>query len=39
MHLNLQTLRTTAAAFVFGFFSSAVLAATPDEIILPIQTQ
>ena len=39
MHLNLQTLRTTAAAFVFCFFSSAVLAATPDEIILPIQTQ
>lgn len=39
MHLNRQTLRTTATAFLLGFLSNALLAATPEEIIAPIQTQ
>ena len=39
MQLNRQTLRATGTALVFGFFSSALLAATPEEVIAPIQTQ
>ena len=39
MQLNRQTLRATAAAFILGFVSNALLAATPEELIAPIQTE
>lgn len=39
MQLTRQTLRATGAALILGLFSSALFAATPEEIIAPIQTQ
>ena len=38
MQVNRQTLRATAAALILGFVSNALLAATPEEVIAPIQT-
>ena len=39
MQVNRQTLRATAAALILGFVSNALLAATPEEVIAPIQTE
>lgn len=39
MKLNIQTLRSAGAALFAVLISSTALAATPEEIVLPIQTQ
>ena len=39
MKMNVQTLRSAGAALFAVLLSSAALAATPDELIAPIQTQ
>ena len=39
MQVNRQTLRATAAALILGFVSNTLLAATPEEVIAPIQTE
>lgn len=39
MKLNIQTLRSAGAALFAVLISSSALAATPEEIVLPIQTQ
>ena len=39
MKMNTQTLRSAGATLFAILISSAALAATPEEIVLPVQTQ